>query len=336
MAWPDLTLVAEGPTTRIVWAPDKADHFRPIRFASSGGAVLCTPDVLDGLARIVDHVLGRLAEEGRPKTRLAEEWEAIARSDDDEREFCRTAARLGLDPYSISDQMATEIIDVASSLPDELAADFFDNAEPSLVTQAARWTSRALSRADKAARKAREILQPLYEATGGAAKSALTAEKPWAVGYAMARQVRREVGVQDTDRFDPSPWLGVGDIKAPSGGIQGIATVEEGRCGLVLGDPRPPTTGLFRRARAMGRVLARPQQHSFVLSAARSHDERVAGAFAAELLAPAEGIRKSLDALGKHDEAALEAVAWHFDVSPLLVRHQFDNQLAKVSDKGFW
>jgi len=74
----------------------------------------------------------------------------------------------------------------------------------------------------------------------------------------------------------------------------------------------------------------RPQQHSFVLSAARGHDERVARAFAAELLAPAEGIRQSLDAMGKHDDVALEAIARYFHVSPLLVRYQYDNQIARA------
>jgi hypothetical protein len=47
----------------------------------------------------------------------------------------------------------------------------------------------------------------------------------------------------------------------------------------------------------------------------------VASAFAAELLAPADGIRRILDELGSSDDNALEAVARHFEVSPLLVRY---------------
>jgi Zn-dependent peptidase ImmA (M78 family) len=75
-------------------------------------------------------------------------------------------------------------------------------------------------------------------------------------------------------------------------------------------------------------VLGHPQQKHFILSSARGHDEKVAGAFAAELLAPARGISQSLDAIGKSDDAAMEAVARQYRVSPLLVRHQFDNQIA--------
>jgi Zn-dependent peptidase ImmA (M78 family) len=88
----------------------------------------------------------------------------------------------------------------------------------------------------------------------------------------------------------------------------------------------------FGEARALGRVLARPQQRIFVLSAARGYFERLAGAFAAELLAPAEGIREYLDALGERTDAAFDAVAGRYEVSPLLIQHQYDNQLAKRSD----
>jgi Zn-dependent peptidase ImmA (M78 family) len=65
--------------------------------------------------------------------------------------------------------------------------------------------------------------------------------------------------------------------------------------------------------------------------AARSQEEKVARAFAAELLAPADGIRRILNELDSSDNSALEAVARHFEVSPLLVRHQYDNQLTGLS-----
>jgi hypothetical protein len=113
----------------------------------------------------------------------------------------------------------------------------------------------------------------------------------------------------------------------------GIAAVAQSQCGLVQGDNQ---TG-FGQARALGRVLTRPQQHSFILSAARSHDERIAGAFAAELLAPAAGIRQALDALGgRLDDAAFDAVARRFKVSPLVIRHQYENQLAGIPDATGW
>jgi len=326
MAWPNLTLVPEGNITRAVWVPDRDRTLRPVRFVSVGEAWARSEEVTEGLATLVDHVLDRLAEAGLPKTRLSEEWAEIASTDDEEGEFCRTVARLGLDPYSIDDRTAAEVLDIAERLPDELVGDFFDNADPRDVRRAGAWTLRALDTATTAATKAQNTLQPLYEATSTDSLGfPVSTERPWTTGYRMAQHVRRVMGVPDTNRFDVSLWVGKTTSGRDSAGIQGVAAVAQGRCGLVQGDSR---TG-FGQARALGRVLTRPQQHSFVLSAARSHDERVAGAFAAELLAPATGIRQALDALGgRLDDAAFDAVARRFGVSPLVIRHQYDNQLA--------
>ena len=145
----------------------------------------------------------------------------------------------------------------------------------------------------------------------------------------MARNVRDWLAVSSGERFDVSAWLGKGSSGRDSGGIPAVAAVDAGRCGIVHGRSRTK----FGQAKALGRVLIRPQQHVFILSAARGYDERVAGAFAAELLAPADGIRQALDALGgTPDDTTLDAVAKRFDVSALVIRHQYDNQLAGLDD----
>jgi hypothetical protein len=337
MAWPNITFVPEGSVTHVSWAADNSYSSRPIRFVSSGSTFVETGLAAEGLARIVNLVLERLSEERLPKTRLAEEWNAVAKMDGEEQEFCQTVARLGLDPYSISDETADEVVRIASGLSAELIADFFDSVDPTALTRASDWTKRAIVVADRASDRARETLEPLYQAVSSrsnaiAAPNELTVanvDMPWTTGYAMARRVRSELGLEDLAQFDASPWVGVSDLSAQSSGIQGVATVSRNRCGLALS---PPRTGAymsrFGQARALGRVLGHPQQKHFILSSARGHDEKVAGAFAAELLAPARGISQSLDAIGKSDDAAMEAVARQYRVSPLLVRHQFDNQIA--------
>lgn len=157
-------------------------------------------------------------------------------------------------------------------------------------------------------------------------------DQPWQTGYAMAWQLRRELELSSTDYFDIAPWVGIGAVNGPSHGIYGCATVREDRCGVVLGAKGfGPATARFGQARALGRALTSEGQHQFVLSKARSHDERVARAFAAELLAPADGIRTILDSAQESGDIALEAAAMQFQVSPLLVRHQYDNQIAATS-----
>jgi hypothetical protein len=340
MAWPDLTIVAEGAVARLVWTQDHGRNLVPVRFASEGDKIARTEEVLIGLAELVDNVLERLIEAGLPKTQLAEEWEAVAQADSEEKAFCQTVARLGLDPYSVSDQVAGDVVRIARDLPAEVADDFFDSADVTALASAADWMRRALPAASRVAAKAPQTLHPLYEAVSGPDPSlveSIDTGKPWSAGYAMARQVRRELGVASTDRFDTSPWVKLGAISAPSHGVDGVVAITGERCGVVLDRQGIGTAASrFRQARALGRVLAHPGQQQFALSAARAQDEQIAGAFAAELLAPAAGIRVQLEVLGKDDDAALEAIAGRFNVSPLVVRHQYDNQIALSSFRSAW
>lgn len=340
MAWPDLTVVPEGAVTRIVWLQDYRRHLAPIRFASDGSHIVRADELRSELVAIIDHVLERLTEAGLPKTPLAEEWTEIAKADSEEQSFCQTAARLGIDPYSLDEVTANDIVSVADELPAEIVDDFFDSADVTALAGAADWARRAMPVAGRAAAKAAKTLHNIYETVSIQAASltdAIDVERPWTLGYAMARQLRRELAVKDNGPFDVTPWVGVGDVSAPSHGIYGFATVNNDRCGLVLGNQAVgATTRRFGQARALGRILARPEQQQFVLSAARSQDERVARAFAAELLAPAEGIKLALETIGKDDDSALESVAQRFRVSPLLVRHQYDNQIAESFRRSAW
>jgi hypothetical protein len=292
------------------------------------------------LAGIVNRVLERLAESSLPKTQLAEEWEAIAAADDEERDFCQTVARLGLDPYSVSESTADEVVRIAAEMPAEIQGDFFDSADVADLPGAAEWTRRAMFVSERASAKAASPLRPLHKAIlsqGDSLADTANGERPWLIGYTMARQVRRELGLDNTSKFDTSPWVRLGDVGAPSHGPYGVLTITGDRCGLVLDNRHlGVTSSRFGQARALGRALAHPEHQRFVLSAARSQDEQIARAFAAELLAPADGIRTSLDVLGKQDDAALEAIAAHFKVSPLLVRHQYENQIAMTSQGNTW
>ncbi len=327
MAWPDLTLVPEGAVTQLVWWLDDKAQQAPVRFASAGHGIVRTEEFRTDLATIIDHVLERLAESGLPKTPLTEEWSEIAKTGVEEQEFCQTSARMGLDPYSVDDETASAIIDAARELPADIIDDFFDSADSGALDAAVDWARQAISAAEHAADDTAQSLEPLYRLVTRSAKA--DNERPWTSGYAMARRLRQELSLAITDPFDVSPWVGVGDVSAPSHGIYGFASVHQDRCGVVLGSHGlGAATTRFGQARALGRVLAHPGQRQFVLSPTRSADERAARAFAAELLAPASGIQTLLSDIGSNDDSALEAIAQQFEVSPLVVRHQYDNQVA--------
>lgn len=331
MPWPDLTIVPEGAAARLAWSPDAGHRTAPIRFVSVGRETMRADDLRADLATVLNHVLERLAECGLPKTPLAEEWSEIGKIDSEERDFCQTAARIGLDPYSVDDDMARSIIDVANQVPGEILDDFFDSADVGALTEAADWALEASSAASQAAGQASRTLRDAYPAVTETSSfvSSDGAGQPWLAGYALARQLRQVLELDSTERFDIAPWVGVGNVDAPSHGIYGCASIHDDRCGVVLGiQGLGQVTTRFGQARALGRAMANPGQHRFVLSGVRSRDERVARAFAAELLAPADGIRAVLDGAGEIGDSALEAAAHLFQVSPLVVRHQYDNQIA--------
>lgn len=336
MAWPDLTVVPEGAVAQLAWRQEYERHSGLVRFASDGRAWLTSEELRASLTAIVRRVLDRLEETGLPKTELAEEWRAVGAGDAEEQDFCRTAARLGLDPYSVADETAEAIIRVADAIPAEIAGDFFDSVEVYALQGAADWTRKAESAAGRAAAGATETIQAIQQSMDmqSLVRAGRTdTDRPWLTGYEMARVFRRELAARDTDPFDTDSWVGIGHVGESSHGIYALAAVSGDKCGVVLGNQTPgPGPQRFGQARALGKVLIRPGQRKYILSVARPQDERIARAFAAELLAPASGIASFLKESGSDDDA-MEAAASHFKVSPLVIRHQRDNQL--VGQRSF-
>lgn len=329
MAWPDLTLVPEGELTRIRWAADADPGIGPVRFVASGTRLAPSAELASGLADIVNMVLERLDEAGLHKTRLAEDWAAIGGLDSDEQAFCGASAQLGLDPYTLSDELADEVLAVAQQLPESLAADFFDNADPDALSDAGRWTRAALAAAGEAAQDSERDLGGLRLVTNDVPQT--SPARPWESGYAMARRMREALGTPATSPIRIAPWVSLRAIGQQSRGIPGVAAVVEDRCGVVLSGQLAGSGRGFAQARALGRALAQPMKNAFLLSTTRGGEEKVARAFAAELLAPASGIRELLLAFRNNDDVAFESVADHFGVSPLLIRYQYDNQVADAA-----
>lgn len=327
MAWPDLTLVPEGTVSHVVWVGDDSRSRRPVRFSASGHALMRADHLRDGLASFVVQVMTRLEEAGLPDTGLRRDWDAIASADEDEREYCAAVARLGFDPYAVDESLTQAVMETVPSLPGHLVGDFLDSADPQALREASVWLRRASESARRASSKATHDLSPIGEAIRSID---LREPTPWEHGYSLARQVRSLLNQEQSEPFAINQWVGLAVSSANSYGLVGVSAVVDNRCGLTLGASRSSSSEAFSRARALGRVIAGSDQREFLLTRACGEQERVAGAFAAELLAPAAGIHAMLDALGSRDDAVLEAIAKRYSVSPLLVRHQYENQILGV------
>ena len=184
---------------------------------------------------MVTGTLTRLAEQGVAGTVLEKEWSAIQQTDPDEAEYCRAAARLGLDPYS--------------------------DAEP----------------------YERDILQAYIAST-----------------------VR----------------------KAPDVSLQALgAGASHPHPLVVIGQNRPAASKRFTLSRALWHYLW-DDSPLFVITAAHTYRQRVERAFAAELLAPAEGIAQLLESPPEAaSQEELEQIAQRYGVSSMVIEHQLRNHL---------
>jgi len=329
MPWPDLTVVPEGSTTRFWWRGDESPGLRRVSFVGQGQAVVASEGAVRGLSMLVETVLGRLAEQGIKRTRLQEEWAALRSTDHSEAAFCTAVARLGLDPYSVEEHVGQHVVRAAELLPVELQDDFFNAISPQEIEVGGRWVGAATRTALRLAIDTARSLGELRDVAGHPPVG--SPAMPWSRGYAFADSLNEGLGRDPMLPFDLKPWVRTSTSSTAPGGVQGLGvSAESGGCGLVI--PRTPRpAALFWSAKALGRALFGSHREQFVLSRARSDDERMAGAFAAELLAPARGIARYLEALGPFDDAAADAIAARYGVSPLLVRHQHENRLQLAS-----
>ncbi len=145
---PSLRFVMLGEDVEAEWqSMEIADA--GIRFLASGRAVLSRSVFEATLTDFVNVVVTRLDDMGLSQTTLHDQWLAIQSADADEQEFCHAAARLGVDPYAIDDQLEVKILDVSRRIRPELLNDFLSLAS---VDQLATQESELASAAEAIAR----------------------------------------------------------------------------------------------------------------------------------------------------------------------------------------
>lgn len=334
-SWPDLTILPEGRYSRLVWradASDEAEARRPVRFIRTGEAWVETEALEASLAHLTDSVITRLSEQGITGTALSKEWEVLRHSDAEEVEFCLAAARLGLDPYSQALEIQDFILQASEQLDGDVLLDFFSAVDPQRIDDGLRWVAATL----------RDI-RDLPAGNGGVTelRSAVSrarevgsldegSHRPWQAGYRQARQVRQLLQLPPRAPFEFADLMLVRASDSHDKRLQAAGGVSQQRSNvLVLGRPTlGKQTKHFMQARALWHFLYDPAPGSFLVTAAHTDRQKVERAFAAELLAPAEGIAELLDLdVGQFASDELDAVAEGFGVSSQLIRHQVDNQI---------
>ena len=332
--YPDLQVVSSDTNTRLAWKNDQL-QWSCLEFLEREGCQWIDKlEFRDTCARFVDCVVARLSSSGVTDTLLQEEWRAIRDADEDERKFCQTAAALGCDPYSIDQDTQADVFRVE----EVLGGAVFQEALPILHTAKLEVELATIERVLRVGKAKSIPLERVHSIRDDVSRAVAEepADRPWMVGYSLARQVRSRLDLDGT----PLPsWRNLGQaLGEPSieeGGVtrskafnradllEGVVTSDEhGLPGFAI-RPGANSSCRFRFCRGLAELLLSPGADALVTSARSSRQQR-SRAFAAEFLAPSAGLEARLPRriLNEDDIGGL---ASEFGVSPWVIELQVAN-----------
>ena len=330
-ALPDLTLFRDEQRIVARWMPDGETPAHPaLRFVAQGETQVNVADAEHGVAEAVRTVMDRLDGIDVPEVlALREDWMAIESATEQERRLCEWAARLGLDPYDreeLTDDMEHTLRESVAALDAPLRHDFLDAAQPQSVPRDLNWLheAEALAADAGAGRNPEEIPR----GNGSAAAHGF--------GYACATKLRQRLlpaNVHDPiDDLDgllvrlgwaqrPSRTL---DLEAESPLEAALTRSREGAPVAIVGDAGLDTNR-FRLARSAFLHHFAPSGNARrrLVTEAHTWEQRASRAFAAEFLAPAEGLARHLGrkAAPRHTDE----LAHRYRVSAEAIRRQIEN-----------
>ena len=350
--WPNLSIHPESGLIRIEWSADAALlPGRDVRFLTNGSDLLDFALVQESFTDLVESVITRLNEAGVGESTLQKEWTALRELSTDEAEFCQVCGRLGLDPFSEGVDLATAIERVYDELPESIVADFFDAANPERLLENADWVSKADAKAllPKRSPSTRMATPRAVEASMSDTRVAFHSvpvigqdflsairttrwsdsdpRRPFEIGYEQARRVRAELRLSPEERFpiDQMP-VSVSTLQSNEPSLQGLSRASDEHTNVILGWVARPEEKKFASSRALWHTLYGDPRAPFLLTSAASPSQQTARAFAAELLAPAEGIRARLG-VGMGGITAAPVIADAYAVSETVIQHQIENQI---------
>jgi IrrE N-terminal-like domain len=331
--WPNLTISRDGDLMRVTWQGDRArDARHDIRYLSTGTEHLSVGAFQESAGAVIGAVITHLDEEGIGPTNLHEEWSALLALDTEEAEFASACGRLGLDPFSEGLEFAEQIESAFESLDGVVFDELVDAADPGTLVEDLRWIESSDAHARKKLSEDVSQSQPMsldlkdFLKNGSQELEVPNGARPYQIGYEQARAVRRAIGLEPTAALPTAAFpISVGLRSLSDRGLAGYSVLsKELDRGFVVASSSHRETGKrFLLARGLWHAMFANQSDHLLITTSASRTQQITRAFAAELLAPAEGIRRLLP----RSVGTYEIIADHFRVSDVLVRYQTQNQV---------
>jgi DNA-binding MarR family transcriptional regulator len=286
--------------------------------------------LLDNVVRPVARELRARYRYDRPvHSQLARLEESLTYTS--ETQFCRTAGALGISPYNLFSEKASEIRLLIEKIPDEDARlDFASAVSAEELAAAYSWASSEVT-----TKGAGNRLPRLDEIRGNLRPGQEVHARPWQLGTSLARAVRREIGL---------------NVDASTGGVQGLSNLfgaeapfqtspnapgtllgfqdrYHGNPTVVVGDRGPRGTA-FVLARAIGDYLTFADNAACV-SDLYTDRQAVGRAFAAEFIAPGESVVRMIE----EEDLSISHIANHYCASAEVINWQYKNNYQRYGQR---
>lgn len=332
---PALYIFHDGRDLRAQWFRD-AEGALPhmtAEFVDSGATTLHAGATEDALTTFVNDCLSRVSAIEDPRIEeLQRDWSAITQADEEERAFCIIAGRLGIDPYTHApnyDAVTRFIEELVEDPNVPLVKDLTTASSPEHIVQHWEWINQTQSRYGLG-----RVRAALAEANGSATSA-------FQFGYEIAHRVRNRArldldvplpGIEGVADAGYGFELSVGPEVSTSGReIRSIAGWADANLAVVAGSPQHRLSKRFALARALFFLLVSPKDAVRLVTGAFTWDQQASRAFAAELIAPREALKKHVTVFA--DRADVGRLARRYQASPMLIKRQLENAEVAVVDE---
>lgn len=324
-ALPDLMFAPSGETMEVI-SRQAYLRFAHLSFTEATSAIVQTKDVRDQFSKFIEAILAHMSEQGVKNSEAHTAWKRVVDTSSDDEVYCRLIGSMGLSPY-VEHPAIDEVLDgIADQVTGTVLTDLCDAATLSSFARAAEFTKRISEALDKSSSIE---LEPVLKTK----KPEDNVRQAYEWGYNAASEARKALGIPhdkpDGRReffrklgFDPKTSSDIGSPVSNIFPIQGAVSRAHKTMKLALSSG---TDKEFSAARASFLAWTSNDNSSRLVTTARTREQRASRAFGAELLAPAEFLKKRLGKELDVSPFTLDKVSDEIGVASTIVRLQARN-----------
>ncbi len=336
---PNLSALPEGENVFLKYRP-KENKYWPVSFLRAGEVQVSLSIFREALGDFLTSVVERLKMKGIQGTLLQIQWDDINSLTSPERDFCRFAAKLGHYPLTLDDDQQQSIVEAAALLPDPVVDEFFSGAmlEEGLVEQA-----MVLNRFFADAGRSTEPRDRLNGLRGKLRQCSLHGA-PWNKGYQAAATVRQMWALDGKLFVNQDDIIGFFELPEDMFAVDPGETSQVIDGAYCLNKSNSLEFNMYQTSMHSKKFTFFRILHDYVFDyksnmglATRGYSARQKQnrAFAAEILAPAEYLKKRFKGKSVVSWGDIENITNELNISDWVVAHQLKNHnIAEVSQLG--